>query len=79
MAYARVLNEEPMQYASGYSLNLYCDTENIDGFNKHGWNEFPRTFTGETFNECAALARKEGWVIHRKTRTATCPKCAGRK
>lgn len=59
------------QYASGYSLDLYCDKDNV----KHSHLEFPHTYVGETFGECAKEARKNGWVIHRKTRTATCPKC----
>lgn len=68
---------EPMQYASCYSLDLYCDRLPDDPMDDriHGWNEFPHQFTGETFAECARAARKRGWKIHRKTRTATCPKC----
>lgn len=71
------------QYASGYSLDLYCDTypassehssTTCDGV--HAWNEFPHQYAGETFMECANQARKDGWKIHKKTRTATCPKCA---
>ena len=77
---------EPSQYASGYTLDLYCDyfdgqnnptSASPDGY--HGWNEFPHTFTGETFRECAADARKAGWKIHRQTRTATCPHCVRHK
>lgn len=68
-----MINGRPMamQYASGYSLDLYCDRPNSD----HGFNEFPHQFNGETFSECAKEARKAGWRFHRKTRTATCPKC----
>ena len=71
-----------MQYASGYTLDLYCDqwtgpaiatAASPDG--KHGWNEFPHVFTGESFAECAKAARARGWSIHRVSRTATCPKC----
>lgn len=60
-----------MQYASCYSLDLYCDHVN----DKHGWDSFPNQYIGETFGKCAKQARKEGWVIHTKTRTATCPMC----
>jgi len=66
----------PMQYSSGYVLDLYCDAcygpSNTD----------PAQFTGETFAECAREARRDGWSIFRKTRTARCPDCAvtyGRK
>lgn len=65
--------DEPMCYASGYSLDLYCDHVNP----RHGYAEFPHTFTGETFAECARPARKRGWRFHYKSRTATCPKCTG--
>jgi hypothetical protein len=63
----------PLQYASGYRLDLYCDrATRADGV--HSFGEFPRIFTGETFAECARHARAAGWVIHRATRTATCPR-----
>jgi hypothetical protein len=65
----------PMQYASGYSLDLYCDHSNY----QHGRDEFPHQFTGETFAECAKIAKRVGWIVHRKTRTATCPKCSKRR
>jgi hypothetical protein len=64
----------PTQYASGYALDLYCDHDNP----RHPWNWFPHQFTGETFAHCAKVARRVGWIIHTKTRTATCPKCSGR-
>jgi hypothetical protein len=72
MSSAAVELDDMPCYAAGYSLDLYCDGRN----EWHGWNEFPHQFFGETFGECAKLARKRGWVIHRSTRTATCPKCA---
>ena len=65
---------KPLHYASGYTLDLYCDHHNDD----HGFNAGPTTYFGETFAECAKQARKEGWVLH-KDQTATCPKCTGRK
>jgi hypothetical protein len=72
------IRQEANQYAGGYSLHLYCDHIN----EQHDVLEFPHEFGGETFTESARYARKRGWVIHRKTRTATCPKCStltGRK
>lgn len=66
------LRDDPTCYASGYSLDLYCDHVN----DRHGFDEFPHNFTGETFSECAKEARKRGWVFHTSKRTATCPKCA---
>ena len=65
--------DEPLPYASGYTLDLYCDHSNPD----HRWNSFPHTFHGETFWQCAQEARAKGWVIHRD-RTATCPICNGK-
>lgn len=74
--------KEPLQYASGYTLDLYCDhfdgpaspsVDSPDG--RHTWNEFPHTFGGETFGECLRQAMDRGWIIRRATRTATCPKC----
>lgn len=59
------------QYASGYTLDLYCDHQN----DNHRFNEFPWQYTGETFAECARAAKRNGWKLHHKLRTATCPKC----
>lgn len=64
-----------MNYASGYNLSLYCDKISDD----HGLSEFPHEYDGETFAECAKEAKADGWKIHYKTRTATCPKCAKRR
>jgi len=71
------LNADAMQYASGYSLDLYCDHFSGFGDEWHEWAEFPHQYVGETFAECARKARKAGWKFHHKTRTATCPKCSG--
>lgn len=60
----------PLQYAAGYSLDLYCRLGNPSG----GRVGHEDTFFGRTFGECAKQARATGWVIHRD-RTATCPKC----
>lgn len=65
----------PMQYASGYTLDLYCDHSN----ERHGFDEFPHQYTGETFGECAKEARRNGWIIRSGARTATCPKCSGKR
>lgn len=65
---------EPMQYADGFTLNLYCDHDN----EAHAHREFPDEYYGDTFADCARQARKEGWIIRTATRTATCPKCSGK-
>jgi hypothetical protein len=62
---------KPMQYASGYSLDLYCDSFNA----RHVFEEFPHIFMGETFADCSRQARAKGWVLRKQSRTATCPKC----
>lgn len=65
--------DEPNEYASGYSIDLYCKW-----VNPHvPYHDFAgaHTFTGETFGEAAREARANGWIIHRD-RTATCPFCA---
>lgn len=63
----------PMQYASGYTLDLYCDSVNL-----HSFREFPHIFNGEKFSECVEQARRFGWVVRTNSRTATCPKCSGK-
>lgn len=62
---------EPMCYASSYSMHLYCDHVN----DEHPFDSFPHEYSAETFGQCAAMARRRGWVFHYKTRTATCPLC----
>jgi hypothetical protein len=66
----KVRKDDPQQYASCYTMDLYCDHTNP----AHPWDSFPHSFMGETFGECAKQARKRGWVLH-KDRTATCPIC----
>jgi hypothetical protein len=66
----------PTQYACGYTLDLYCDRQTKEYMHN---SDFPHSFFGETFADCARQARARGWVIHRKTRTATCPRCTIRK
>lgn len=63
---------EAMLYAGCYSLDLYCDRESAE----HRFQEFPHQYTGETFGECAREARRDGWIIRTRLRTATCPKCS---
>lgn len=79
---------QPLQYASGYSLDLYCDQRHErrpgKGFVNLNTDLAERglrmqTYTGENFTQCARDARADGWQIHPKTRTATCPSCAGTK
>ena len=62
---------QPITYASGYSLDLYCKWLTAD----HKFDEFPHQYTGEHGPEVFRRARQRGWIIH-KDRTATCPKCA---
>jgi hypothetical protein len=64
-------HKEPLQYASGYSLDLYCQYDNPD----HDFNEFPHQFGGEAFRECKLDAIRAGWSIDVAARLATCPKC----
>ena len=59
----------------GYSLDLYCDEV---GCKDHERN-WPVNFYGQTYSECARLARKAGWDISRKDNIATCPACRKRK
>ena len=67
---------KPNQYAGCYTINLYCDVQCGAVNCGHSDIEEPMAeFIGETFAECAREARKAGWQIHRKTRTATCPRC----
>ena len=62
---------KPNWYVGGYSLDLYCDR-------RHAVPEIMEKFFGKDFHDCAREARKNGWIIHRRTRTATCPACSGK-
>ena len=66
------------KWLGGYSLDLYCRFEGKWPDMRHEFDEFPHQYCGETFGECARMARSAGWVIHRD-QTATCPKCATRQ
>lgn len=52
---------------SGYTLHLYCDCSEC--------TESPVSseYTGETYGECAAQARADGWHISRDRGRCTAP------
>jgi hypothetical protein len=60
----------PLQYAGGYALHLYCDR-----IYQCSGGEHLDDYLAETFTSCVKQAKSDGWRIHRKTRTATCPNC----
>lgn len=65
-------SKEPIHYASGYTVDLYCDQD------LSTWLHWPsQTFCGESLRECLQQARRSGWKIH-KDRTATCGMCMKR-
>lgn len=61
--------------ASGYTIHLYCDNENI----KHAYNRGFGEYEGETWNECVKQAKTEGWNVIKKTRVCYCPDCNGKR
>ena len=67
---------EPQSFPGCYTLDLYCDHFLEDPLDEIRRHRGPAQFIGETFASCAKKAKKRGWIIHYKTRTATCPKCA---
>ena len=68
-----------MGYASGYTLDLYCDNGNQWPDGAHAFREFPHTFLGETWGGVAGEARAKGWLIRNRENYALCPKCSGKK
>ena len=65
----------------GYSMNLYCENAqpNIRGTGSNGdvhdFQEFPKTYFGETRAEVVREARSDGWIINLEKNTCICPKC----
>lgn len=64
----------------GYSMDLYCENAHElrgtgYGGDIHDYNEFPKTYAGETRAECVREARADGWKINIKAGTCICPKC----
>lgn len=64
------LQENPIVWIGGYTLQLYCKYDNIN----HSYGEFPHEFVGHRREMCMRIARSRGWIIH-KDGTTTCPKC----
>ena len=65
--------KNPLQYAAGYTLDLYCDQ------NLKPWeHNYEVSIYAQTFSQCAKEARRRGWKIH-KDDTATCPHCNKKK
>lgn len=57
-----------------YSLDLYCDNE------KAHENEYPTLSfesTGRSRAQCLQAAKRAGWAVDIRKRTARCPKCKG--
>jgi hypothetical protein len=62
--------------ASGYLLQLYCDTPDPDNA-IHGWGGYhmiPEEYTGELGSRCRQAARNDGWKLFSDGR-AYCPMC----
>lgn len=64
--------EDPVPYASGYSLHLYCDQVACPRYASGRSN--PGEFGGRSLAEALRKAKKRGWRVH-GDRTATCPAC----
>lgn len=68
------MHDNPAPWVGWYSLDLYCNRLNEEN---HGVRVlFCQSFYGQTMKECADAAKKIGWKLHEKTRTATCPRCS---
>ena len=64
----------PLEYVSGYYMDVYCKYQNPD----HDYDEFAHSAEScETHHEAVTQLRARGWRIH-NDRTATCPKCMAR-
>lgn len=56
----------------GYSIDVYCDNEDVE----HEYMKDRDSFGGaETYQQCAKMARAQGWYLSRDRRRALCPKC----
>jgi hypothetical protein len=60
---------------SGYALHLYCNNEDNCEFG-HEWESASAEYTGETYGQCAKLARAKGWRVSRDRTRCVCPDCA---
>ncbi len=56
-----------MTMSAGYDLHLYCDVDGCKAKDE---------IQGETFSECAKIARKRKWVINKKGWKCYCPEHA---
>jgi hypothetical protein len=63
-----------MSFASGYSLDLYCDSGK-----PHAYGSFPAQYFGETWGEVKQQAQAAGWLFKRDRMTVICPKCNDRR
>lgn len=63
---------DPLPYAGCYTLDLYCKYKHPPGIS--GFAQY----TSEKGSDAKSDARADGWVIH-DDRTATCPRCSGKK
>lgn len=64
-----------MSWVGCYSMDLYCDNWKGARDEVHGWGKFPAQYTGDTRAQCAAQARRAGWLVGASDRRALCPLC----
>ena len=59
----------------GYSLDLYCDTDNPKHNEQRNFGNDKISVGGNTQADAVRVARRAGWIINWKTGEARCPIC----
>lgn len=64
-----------------YTLDLYCDTGDGDGYGDtcpykpRDGTSIQGEYTGQTEGQCIRDARRDGWRFNRDKTKAFCPRC----
>jgi len=62
-----------------YTIDLYCDTPGCQFSVEQRTGDKVAQYTGETYQECARKARKNGWQLSADRQVATCPACCNQR
>lgn len=64
-----------MTISSGYTIDVYCECDKCRGIGSTMLYTRPEMSeaTGETYAQCAAVLRSEGWYLSRDKRHAIAP------
>jgi len=70
-----IISPAPLQYAAGYTLDLYCKYKHDGSHPTAPYSTGFGQFHGQSKAGCLRRAKRAGWRVNNKSRLSTCPAC----